>query len=89
MVQCKTYMYMYAYRRILHRHMDAAHMLHVNVRLTQACPIYHGQKILASLTGPQLPNCQTQCHFCWLVVSPLRQKSTRSGNLVLAAILAF
>ena len=25
-------------------------------------------------TGPQLPNCQTQCHFSWLVVSPLRQK---------------
>ena len=40
-------------------------------------------------TGPQLPNCQTQCHFSWLVVSPLRQKSTRSGNLVLAVILAF
>ena len=40
-------------------------------------------------TGPQLPNCQTQCHFSWLVVSPLRQKSTRSGNLVLAGILAF
>ena len=40
-------------------------------------------------TGPQLPNCQTQCHFSWLVVSPLRQKSTWSGNLVLAGILAF
>ena len=40
-------------------------------------------------TGPQLPNCQTQCHFSWLVVSPLGQKSTRSGNLVLAGILAF
>ena len=35
-------------------------------------------------TGPQLPNCQTQCHFSWLVVSPLRQ---RSGNLVIAGIL--
>ena len=39
--------------------------------------------------GAQLPNCQTQCRFSWLVVSPLRQKSTRSGNLVLAVILAF
>ena len=35
------------------------------------------------------PNRQTQCHFSWLVVSPLRQKSIRSGNLVLAGILAF
>ena len=24
--------------------------------------------------GAQLPNCQTQCRFSWLVVSPLRQK---------------
>ena len=45
--------------------------------------------LLHSCTGPQLPNCQTQCQFSWLIVSPLRQKSTRSGNLVLAGILAF
>ena len=47
------------------------------------------QQTCTTPTGPQLPNCQTQCHFSWLVVSPLRQKSTRSGNLVLAGILAF
>ena len=38
--------------------------------------------------GPQLPNCQMQRHFTWLVVSPLRQKEYSSGNLVLAGILA-
>ena len=48
-----------------------------------------GIKGMHTTTGPQLPNCQTQYHFSWLVVSPLRQKSTRSGNLVLAGILAF
>ena len=40
-------------------------------------------------TGPQLLNCQTQSYLHWLVVSTLRQKSSSSGNLVLAGILAF
>ena len=50
---------------------------------------FQHQNCTVGTTGPQLPNCQTQCHFSWLVVSPLRPKSTRSGNLVLAGILAF
>ena len=54
---------------------------HVCCMLWQFCNI--------RVTGPQLPNCRTQCQFSWLVVSPLRQTSTRSGNLVLAGILAF
>ena len=54
----------------------------------KACNFFPNCTVIVA-RGPQLPNCQTQCHFSWLVVSPLRQKSTRSGNLVLAGILAF
>ena len=46
-------------------------------------------EITPSITGPQLLNFQMQSHLSWLAVSPLRQKSTSSGNLVLAGILAF
>jgi len=46
-------------------------------------------KLTPSITGPQLLNFQMQSHLSWLVVSPLGQKSTSSGNLVLAGILAF